>query len=293
MEIRCFSAWDYLREIVRVLGKGDSLVGDTLVCEIPGSPATDPVREPLALLGITPEVLQCLRPLDPTVILGGIDLESIPIDAVKERLNTELGHAVRLVGYAPKTLAGIFSGIEAIGAALACPVMGHGVSERLRAQLMNWADSFYDRIRNKRVVFLSSVEPVMVAGYWVGDMIRFASAVPFYWAGESFHAIVDWDDIRAFSPDVLIVAPTGASLSASMAYLPTLEAMRGWEDIPAVKRGEVIFCDGVNHFYEPGLGIRESAAILFSAIAGFDSGYITPRGIFRRLRWVELRRGQW
>lgn len=293
MEIRCFSAWDYLRDIVRALGKGDYLVGDALVCEIPGSPATDPVRDPLALLGITPEVLEAVRPLDPTVILAGIDLSTIPLAVVKERLAAELGHAVRVVGYAPQSLEGIFSGIEAIGSALECPDVAHGVSQRLRAQLLNWADNFYARIKNKRVVFLSSVDPVMVAGYWVGDLIRFASAAPFYWAGESFHAVVDWDEIRTFAPDVLIVAPTGASLSASMAYLPTLEALRGWEDMPAVKRGEVIFCDGVNHFYEPGLGIRESAAILFSAIAGFDSGYITPRGIFQRLRWVELRRGQW
>lgn len=293
MEIRCFSAWDYLREIVRALGKGETLVGDALVCEIPGSPATDPVRDPLSLLGITRGVLEGLRPLDPTVVLAGIDLATMPLALVKERLDAEMRHAVRVVGYAPHSLNGIFSGIETIGKALECPDVAHGLSERLRAQLMNWADNFYDRIRNKRVVFLSSVAPVMVAGYWIGDLIRFASAVPFYWAGESFHAVVDWDDIRQFAPDVLIIAPTGASLSASMACLPTLEAMPGWEDIPAVKRGEVIFCDGVTHFYEPGLGIRESAAILFSAVAGFDSGYITPRGIFRRLRWVELQRGKW
>lgn len=293
MRIRCFSAWDYLREIVRALGMGDSLVGDSLICEIPGSPSTDPVRDPLSLLGITPEVLGGLRTLDPTLIVVGIDLATIPLDAAKDRLKSEFGHQVRVVGYAPQGLSAIFSGIETIGKALGCPDAAHDLSERLRAQLMNWADNFYELIKNKRVAFLSSVDPMMVAGYWVGDLIRFASAVPLYWAGESFHAVVDWDEVLDFAPDVIIVAPAGASLSASMAYLPTLEALREWDRLPAVKRGEVIFCDGVNHFYEPGLGIRESAAILFSAIAGFDSGYITPRGIFRRLRWVEMQRGQW
>jgi ABC-type hemin transport system substrate-binding protein len=293
MEIRCFSAWDYLRDIVRALEKGDSLVGESLVCEIPGSPATDPVRDPLALLGLSREIIRELRPFSPTVILAGIDPETIPMEVVRTRLKTEWGHSVRVIGYAPQSLNAIFSGIKSIGRSLECAGVALVLSERLRSQLLDWADSFYERIRNKRVVFLSSIDPLMVAGQWVGDLIRFASAKPLYWAGESFYKVVNWSDIRAFSPDVLIVAPTGASLSASMSCLPQLEALPGWDNLPAVKRGEVIFCDGVNHFYEPGLGIRESAAILFSAIAGFDSGYITPRDIFRRLRWVELRRGQW
>lgn len=293
MDIRCFSAWDYLRDIVRALEKGDSLVGEELVCEIPGSPATDPVRDPLELLGLTRDIIKQLRPLEPTVVLAGIDPETIPMQVVRARLATEWGNPVRVVGYAPLSLNGIFEGIVTIGRALQCPAVARAVSERLRAQLMNWADNFYERIRNKRVVFLSSVDPLMVAGQWIGDLIRFASAHPLYWAGDSFNKVVDWADVRAFSPDVVIVAPTGGSLSTSMSCLPVLEALPGWDTLPAVKRGEVVFCDGVNHFYEPGLGIRESAAMLFSAIAGFESGYITPRDSFRRLRWVELRRGQW
>ena len=293
MEIRCFSAWDYLRDIVRAIDGEVTLVGESLVCEIPGSPVTDPVRDPLALLGVTREVMESLRPQRPNVILAGLEPSTIPLSVVKARLASEWGESVKIVGYAPVGLSGIFDGIEAIGTALHRWPAAHALSQRLRAQLMNWADNFYDRIRNKRVVFLSSVEPLMVAGFWVADLIRFASAHPVYSAQESFHALISWDDLCAFAPDVLIVAPTGASLSASMSNLPTLEALPGWEKIPAVKRGEVVFCDGVNHFYEPGLGIRESAAILFSAIAGFDSGYITPREIFRRLRWVELRRGRW
>jgi ABC-type Fe3+-hydroxamate transport system substrate-binding protein len=289
----CFSAWNYLRDIVHAVGKGEILIGEDLVCEIPGSPVTDPVRDPLALVGITREVLLALRDPSPTLILAGVEPESIPINVVRLRLSTEWGHPVRILGYSPQSLNGIFDAIESVGTALECRETAHLLVQRLRAQLMNWADNFYERIKNKKVVFLSSIDPIMVAGFWIGDLIKLASAVPFYWAGPGFHAVVGWDDVIAFAPDVIIVAPTGASLSASMSCLPILENYRGWEQISAVKRGEVIFCDGVDHFYEPGLSIRESAAILFSAIAGFDSGYITPRGMFQRLRSVELRRGRW
>ena len=70
------------------------------------------------------------------------------------------------------------------------------------------------------------------------------------------------------------------------------EKRPGWDNIPAVKRGEVFFSEGISNFYRPSMRLIESMSILVSAIAGFDSGYITPRDSFHKLRWLELQRHQ-
>ena len=92
-----------------------------------------------------------------------------------------------------------------------------------------------------------------------------------------------------FRPDVIIVAPCGATLEESLRSLKELEAAPEWEDIPAVKRGEVIFYEGVE-LYQPGPRFIKGVAVMVSAVAGLDSGYITKKDEFYRLRFVELHR---
>jgi iron complex transport system substrate-binding protein len=101
---------------------------------------------------------------------------------------------------------------------------------------------------------------------------------------------VTWDEIVAFKPDVIIVAPRGFDVNASARLFKRFEKLPGWEDVSAVKRGEVVFAPGLGLFDRPGPRIRDAMAILISAIAGLDSGYITPRDSFYRLRWIELQR---
>ena len=63
----------------------------------------------------------------------------------------------------------------------------------------------------------------------------------------------------------------------------------GIAPLGAVKRGEVIFMSG-RQLYAPGPGIVRAAACVVSGMAGLDSGYITKRDEFYRLRFVELHR---
>jgi ABC-type Fe3+-hydroxamate transport system substrate-binding protein len=71
--------------------------------------------------------------------------------------------------------------------------------------------------------------------------------------------------------------------------LKTLQEMNHWEDIPAVKRGDVVFAEGVA-LYSPGPRFLDGAAVLVSVLAGLESGYITQRDEYFKLRFVELHR---
>ena len=154
---------------------------------------------------------------------------------------------------------------------------------------MDWSDSFYPRMKNKRVTVLSSVAPLRLAGKWVPDLVKSASGTSQHFVAGDGEKETSWSEIAAFRPDVIIVAPDGYSLEESVKTLKYLERAKEWEGLPAVKRGEVVFCDGLG-LYRPGPKLLSGAAVLISAIAGLESGYITKRDEFFRLRWVELHR---
>jgi len=179
---------------------------------------------------------------------------------------------------------------ERVGAEVGLGTAGCDLARRIRAQFMDWADNFYERTKNKRVTFLESVEPLRLGGLWIPDMSRFASAVSQEPPRGEIGRTVTWDEIVRFNPDVLIIAPEGCALNDSAKLFKRFEALAGWEAVSAVKRGEVIFAAGDGQFDRPGPRLREAMGVLVSAIAGLESGYITPRDVFYRLRWVELHR---
>ena len=308
-----------LTDLVRQLGAAASLVGVTSGCDLSSekdvnaaivtdsSPAKASSSE-LALqefLSFEPVDLQALRDCKPDIVLALVPDEiilpgdprgqagagAIELQDLKLKLSAALQNdKIKLVAVRPRTLEGIYSVYEEVGSAIGCRPAGHDRAQRLKSQLVNWADNFYDRMKNKKVTFLSSIAPFKLGGLWIPDMISLCSAVSQQRTSGQEDAEVTWDEILAFPPDVIIVAPRGMELKASLASFKELSKLKGWEELPAVVRGEVIFTDGIKHFYNPTDGLVDSMAVLLSGIAGFESGYIAERDTFYRLRWLELHR---
>jgi iron complex transport system substrate-binding protein len=177
-----------------------------------------------------------------------------------------------------------------VGKALGCPEKGREVAQRMRAQFMDWGDNFYDRMKNKRVTVLSGVTPLMLAGRWIPDLIDLASCISQQPNPGSPDSEITWQQVIQFRPDVLLVAPRKLSQDEALGTFKILERLPDFELVPAVKRGEVFFFPGEQLLYRPGPKLLEGMAILISAIAGIDSGYITPRDSFQRLRFLEMQR---
>lgn len=204
-------------------------------------------------------------------------------------LATRWGYRVKVVTCGTATLAQMYQVFELVGETLSVPRAGVELSNRIKAQLMDWGDNFYPRTKSKKVTVLAGVNPLRVAGRWVSDIIKSVSAIPHIAAALDDHTETSWGEIAVFRPDVIVVAPEGYTVQESIRTLRFLERAPEWEDIPAVKRGEVIFSNGVE-LYRPGPSLIHGAAILISAIAGFESGYISTRDDFYRLRFLELHR---
>jgi len=233
-----------------------------------------------------------LKALNPDLLLVPLVHANNPKvgDELTSRLSALLGRPLRVSAFAPHTLTLIYRMFEQLTEDCGVGAKGRTLVQRVTAQGMDWGDNFYERTKNKRVTMLSSVMPLRLAGMWFPDLIHLASALAQENVAGVPHREVTWEEILAFKPDVIIVAPEGYSLKETMQTFKILEKQPAWESIPAVKRGEVIFLEGKAALYNPTQRLTDALAYIFSAIAGFEAGYITPRESFYRLRWIELQR---
>lgn len=187
------------------------------------------------------------------------------------------------------SLEGMFEVCETLGVKVGRGREGRELAQRIKAQLLDWGRNLYERLRNKKVTVLTQVSPPRIAGRWIPDAIKLVSGRPQLVDVRTTSVETTWADIAAFAPDVIVVAPEGATVEESVKTLAKLEAFSGWDSLPAVKRGEVVFADGRN-LYSPGARFLKGAAALVSGMAGLESGYISARDEFYRLRFVELHR---
>lgn len=310
--MRIVTLQPYLTDTVASLGLAGELVGCTHLCSIPyGAP--NPVRVtsvsgtsgaglPVAKLSpddtrlvaeLTswPVELDSLYAAKPDLILTQCKAgDRVAFTSwAEEALSKTLGRRVRLYCAEVKTLQGMYDTFEEIAVCAGRGREGRELAQRIKSQLLDWGDNFYERMKNKRVTVLSSLNPLTVASGWIPSVVELASAQPQMVVPGEPDKGTTWREVVEFKPDVIVVAPRGASLEESVRALKALERVPEWESIPAVKRGEVIFCDGVR-LYSPGPKFLQGAGILFSAIAGLESGYITKRDEFYRLRFLELHR---
>lgn len=299
----------YLTEIVASYGLSEQLVGIShdsnfpeevqnlprLTSESPVTPSSQVPSGP----GTVPKFHVCEGELDfkqlcelrPTAILC-----RPPRPYGKEELKkfggyVELHSGVRakIINGTVLTLQGMYGTFAQIGKELEAAPQSRTLVQRVKAQIMDWGDNFYARMKNKRVTVLSSINPLRLAGNWIPDLIRIGSGQPQHYGSGEDDKLTTWADIKNFRPDVLVLAPIGYTLSETVKSLSLLNRVPEWDDLPATKRGEVIFADGFG-LYRPGPRILDGVAILFSGMAGLESGYITPRDSFYRLRYVELHR---
>ncbi len=196
---------------------------------------------------------------------------------------------IRVRSFDIASLDELLSAYVEVGVTIGMGPAGRDCAQRIKSQLLDWGRNLYDRLRNKKTVVLSSVQPLEVAGCWVPDIIKLVSGRPMNPDLAKVSNPTTWEAIAEFGPDVVLVAPRGKSVEESVRYLRALEDVPQWDSLPAVKRGEVVFSDGIR-LYQAGAKLLEGAGILVSAMAGLDAGYITKRDEFHRLRFVELHR---
>jgi iron complex transport system substrate-binding protein len=161
----------------------------------------------------------------------------------------------------PTTLDDVFADIERMGAITNQQHTAIEWLRRLRARV----DNVQTQVASapvRRVVCLEWLEPLYSAGHWVPDLVTLAGGTDVLATSGLKSAVIEWAQVVHASPDVIILMPCGFSIEQTLSELDRVRRRNGWDDLPAVRHGEVYAVDGPAFFNRPGPRLVDGAELL-------------------------------
>ena len=113
-----------------------------------------------------------------------------------------------------------------------------------------------------RVALIEWLDPPMSAGNWVPEMIQMAGAIDALEADAGKSHWIDWADVAAADPDIVILIPCGFELERVCAEAKTPAVWPHLKDLRATCEGRLFGVDGHHLFNRPGPRLVDSLEVL-------------------------------
>jgi iron complex transport system substrate-binding protein len=263
-------------EIACALGARDDLVGRSHECDFPASVSSLPIlsRPALHLDGLTPGEVdravaerlhrgeslyeideRLLAELSPDVVLTQ-DLCQVCAPSGNElsRALRELPHRPEVGWLTPTSIVEIEENVLTVGELIGRRAAADSVVSNMRERIAA-VQRALSGARPRRVAFLEWTDPPFCAGHWVPEMIALAGGDDPLGKPAADSQRVTWDDIRASSPEIVLVAPCGCGLDQSLTLART---------IPDIPGAQVYAVDANAYFARPGPRVVDGIELLAS-----------------------------
>jgi iron complex transport system substrate-binding protein len=270
-------------EIVCALGAGGRLVGRSHECDYPADvlqlPAlTEPkfkvegssaeidarvraiVRDGLSVYQVDGEALKALAP-DIIVTQDHCEVCAVSLSDVEAATCTWTGRPVEIVSLKPDSMADVYADIARVAGALGAKAAGDALVGDMKRRLEAVRARVAGRAR-PRVAFIEWVEPLMAGGNWMPELIEIAGGHNLFGQAGKHSDWMQWQELVAADPEVIVVALCGYGLERCLQELPLLQAKPGWAALSAVREARVYFADGNAYFNRPGPRLADSAEML-------------------------------
>ena len=265
-------------EIVCALGLEDRLVGISHSCDYPRSVTDRPrlsrprynsdglssdeidaaVRAALRDYGSVYAIdVAAIDALEPDLILtqGICDVCAVPENQVVR----DLGLGTRVLSLDAHDMAAIFASIHDVG----CATGAVGQAERRVAEMRQRIAAVRKRVAGRprpRVLALEWLDPPYVPGHWVPELIGLAGGDLVAGTARRPSYRMEWSDLRALQPDVVLIMPCGFNLEETRR-----EAAR-YDEPLRMLGGRQQLLDASSYFSRSGPRIVDGLEILASTI---------------------------
>jgi iron complex transport system substrate-binding protein len=194
-----------------------------------------------------------LAELDPDVVVsqGICDVCAVDDSAIRQAV-AELSLDARIITSDPHSLADVFADLERLGDVLGREAAASDVVADLQSRVDAVTESTPSADEGPRVAVLDWLDPVMAAGHWVPGLIERAGGS--YGLAEAGDRSTprEWEEIRAYDPEVVIAAPCGFGVDQTLENRADLSDRAGWRDLTAVEEDRVYIMDGHHYVNRPG-----------------------------------------
>jgi iron complex transport system substrate-binding protein len=206
---------------------------------------------------------ETLAAVDPDLVIAQGICDVCAVDTVLvEDAVADLGLECPVLTTDPHSLADVFEDVRRIGAAIDRPERATTLLDRLHARVDAVADRAAPTAASPSVAVLDWLDPVMVAGHWVPELVEMAGGR--YDLADPGDASTprEWAELREYDPDVLVAAPCGFALDQSRANAADLTDRDGWQDLRAVRTDRTYALDGHHLVNRPGPRLVETLELL-------------------------------
>ena len=186
-----------------------------------------------------------LRDADPDLIITQGVCDVCAVDSVLvEQAVEDLSLDVEILTTDAHSLDDILTDIERIGAATDTEDRATELVSDLRSRIQQVEKRAASAETTPRVSVLDWMDPVMVAGHWIPEMVELAGGRYGITEPEGYSKPTEWQTVLDFDPEVLIAAPCGFSLEQSLEHSQELTDRDGWDSLSAVRAERVYAMEG-------------------------------------------------
>ena len=143
----------------------------------------------------------------------------------------------------PQFLGDVLEDVRRVGRATGKEDMAEAITARMQSRIDTVVEKASEVAHKPRVLHLEWADPLMCGGHWVPEMVELAGGVNCFGDKETGSFQLNWPDIVASQPEVIILMPCGFEVKRALQDVPLLAEKEGWESIPAVLNNRVYVID--------------------------------------------------
>jgi iron complex transport system substrate-binding protein len=229
-------------EILFALGAGDDVVGVTFECDTPVEARTRTIVSTSAMpTGMSPAEIDAyvvgavadgvdlyhleadaLRALDPTLVVTQDLCAVCAVDVTTvDAALAHLGCTAEVLTVDPHTLEEVLESVLLLGRATGRDAAAAELVQSLRQRMAAvWRGTM--GFTRPRVAVLEWTDPPYSPGHWIPEMVELAGGESVLGAPGRKSTRIEWDDLHAARPDVVVVAPCGFDRAGAQAQADRL-----------------------------------------------------------------------
>lgn len=271
-------------EIVHALGFGDQMVGRSHECDFPTQVKELPVctgpkfktdgtsyeidqrvkeivQESLSVYRVDAAKLDELKPTH-IITQAQCEVCAVSLKDVEEAACQMISSNPQIISLQPDSLADIFEDVRRIAKGLGVVPVGEMMVEQLKGRMDVVAQKARALPNKPRVALVEWIEPMMAGGNWMPELIDMAGGINLFGEAGKHSPWMNWEDLVAAEPDIIIVSPCGFDIDRTMQEMHLISDRKEYAGLKAVKNGKVFVADGNQYFNRPGPRVLESLEML-------------------------------
>ncbi len=159
----------------------------------------------------------------------------------------ELGKNLRqepqVLSLNPTLLEDVLEDIRRVGRATGREGAANALTGELQARVDAVVSRASQAAHRPRVLQLEWTDPLLCGGHWVVEMVELAGGISSFGSKDQGSMRLDWDEVVASQPEVILLMPCGFDVDRAKEDIPTLTALPGWNTLPAVQQGRAYVLD--------------------------------------------------